>query len=208
VNKNFAAAVAAQDDRGLKILAYNFEDFPQEVDLHFWRLPSGDYRFRLGPDRNFDDHLDEATQTFSFPLRHRGDKVTFRLPSQVLHVIEVTRTQDAPPLRWPLTDLAMGEEDVQVERTGDGEWKVAVTVHNIGSAPAPAFEVALVDSSGKKVAVKRVAGLDASLDLEPKRTSVAFAGRGQCRPAGLSVQVDPDDRIYEITEVNNVRSVN
>jgi subtilase family serine protease len=85
---------------------------------------------------------------------------------------------------------------------------VAVTVHNIGSAPAPAFEVALVDSSGKRVAVKRVEGLDASLDLEPKWTSVVLAGRGQRRPAGLSVQVDPDDRIYEITEVNNVRSVN
>jgi hypothetical protein len=75
-------------------------------------------------------------------------------------------------------------------------------VHNIGSAAAPATDVAVLDEEGKVVARRSMATLPAPLDLHPRRRSFSITiPKGDQRSWRL--MIDPEDRIPEIFEENN-----
>lgn len=92
-------------------------------------------------------------------------------------------------------DLAIGEEEVR--RQGN---RIHVTVHNIGAAASPQTEIAFLDESGREIDRRRVRALEAPVDLSPRTDRVTLRV-----PAGTSgrIVVDPDNRIREITRINN-----
>jgi len=92
-------------------------------------------------------------------------------------------------------------QDVEVD--GDS---VRVTVHNIGTVEVENLTVALY--GGEKALDRRVIqNLEAPLDLLPRTKQVVFS-IGSHMPDSITVVLDPEEKLEEITRVNNRVMVN
>jgi len=99
---------------------------------------------------------------------------------------------------WSRPDLGIDPEDVIVQgRT------LQVTVHSLGSVPSPETTVALRDSSGKVLASEKLVGIAAPLDLLPKTVVVTFQIPDNIDSQVCRVEIDPEQRLEEITRLNN-----
>ena len=95
-------------------------------------------------------------------------------------------------------DSGVGKEDVVVQGR-----KVTVTVHSLGAVDASSSKLVLLDRSGKVLSSVLVPALKAPLDLMPKTVTVTLTAPAGNRIEGVSVVIDPDGTIKEITRVNN-----
>jgi hypothetical protein len=86
--------------------------------------------------------------------------------------------------------------------------KVTVTVHSLGAVDAPATRLALMDANGKVLATVAVPALKAPLDLMPKTAVVTLTIPLGASMKGVSVALDPDKTMKEITRVNNQVKLN
>ena len=141
--------------------------------------------------------MDRATEKKTVEL-YRGEAVEITLPPRAMSVIEVKQLEKLDPIRMR-TDAAIGVEDVK--RQGD---TVRVRVHNIGAKDLS--NLVAVKDRGRTYGTATLASLAAPNDLVPKMAVVEVRVAGA--PAeGLFVVLDPEDRIPEITNRNNVKPV-
>jgi len=189
-----ARFVVEQSVRGLKVLIYSFHDTPREIGMRVWKLAPGDYALRAGTDADLDERPD-TPQERTIPLQ-RHDQVRLRVPPRAQLVVELQRIREAPDTRGR-PDLAVCARDIAYDPAAA---TLTLTIHNIGAHDAPETEAALI-TGGRETQRRPVPALAAPLDLKPRTTTVVF---GNVRaPDGLSVIVDPEDRIAEISEANN-----
>ena len=181
--------------RRLKVLAYNF-GAEREVGLRLWQMEPGEYDLAVGVDANGDDAPDRAGKPRRVAVE-RGGRLPLRLPADALAVIELTLVKARPA--GPRPDLGIGRPDVRL--SADGR-QVVVTVHSLGSAPAPATEVGVRDAGGQVVARGKCPPLEAPLDLQARTTEVTLALPADAR-APLTVALDPGRALQEITRENN-----
>ena len=89
-----------------------------------------------------------------------------------------------------------------------------VTVHSIGNKDCGEFKLNVwegVAGEGRLLRSFRVEGLEAPNDLEPRRVTRVFdwnipAEATLERPVQITVELDPADAYYEVTETNNLAS--
>jgi len=196
-SRDFAALLLRDNTSNLKLLVYSFEAQPLDFILRPWRLQvGGTYSFRWGTDDDRDDEIDHTLGEKEFVLEHRGDPVPIVLPPRAVTVVEMTQTSPGAPLGL-LPDLAAAPDDVSY-----AEGKLSVTVHNVGAANAGPFSVR-VEQDGNLIGSRTLNGLDYPADLDAKTVALTFDLPS--RPASpITVTIDPQDDIREITEVNNV----
>ena len=80
---------------------------------------------------------------------------------------------------------------------------VSVKVHSLGSADAPEFDIAIKDGSGTIISRVSVPSIKAPVDLLPKTSNVSFILHPATKLKGCKVVIDPENRIEEITLLNN-----
>ena len=204
---DLARLVAYADGERLVVNLYNFEDTPVDASLRVWRLEKGRYELQMGPDRDDNGLIDEASDGESEVTRSetldlaRFSTIPVTVPSRDNTVLILERTA---PLEQPeaLPDLAIGPDDVALDTDGS----VRVVVHNIGAAPTQVADVALVDSDGRVVETHSIDALDTPrAELRPQRTEIRFAPKGAVK--SWSVVLDPENRLEEILEDNNRQSI-
>jgi len=191
----YAAWVLKAAPDALKVLVYNFAAAPRSGQMRVWTLRHGRYRLRIGPDADRDDRMDRPATERTLDLARASALPVTLSPKQVT-VIALTRERrlDDERLR---ADLALSAGEVRIEgRT------VRAVAHNIGSRAVASFDAALVDAAGKVHVRKTLGPLAAPLDLVPKRLGFAI-GPLPAGAKGLSLVLDPDDRVPEIYEPNN-----
>lgn len=189
-----ALVLAARRDR-VKCLIYNFRNQPTQGLVRFWTLDHGLYRVTLGPDTNGDDQADELVRDDEAEVA-RATPLPLVLPPKMVMVLELIQTEALDDiLNRP--DLAIAARECVVQGG-----LLSGFVHNIGSASAPQFAVALESVGGQRIATLNLGPLPAPLDLEPKRIPFSFniVGR-ETRP--YKVILDPDRLVPEIYEENN-----
>ncbi|MDP6502669.1 MAG: hypothetical protein QF886_03595 [Planctomycetota bacterium] len=195
---DLASLVLENRANEMKVLLFNFSKQRKSATVRLWQLETGEYELTAGPDRDGDDQMDAATYTKKLNVE-RAARVTLPVPygvSQAAHIRQLSR-KDVPQL---LPDLAIGKDDLAYnKRNGSLE----VIVHNIGSEKAGAFEVELQSKRGKSIALKKVAGLEAPIDLEPRTILVRFQMEGNALDKIHSVSVTSVNREHEITKENN-----
>ncbi len=201
--KNFAAMVREHGRKDLQLWIYSFLPEDREVGIRLWRLEvGGAYELKAGPDTDENWEMDEVGTAKEFVLEHRGDSVRFNLPSRQLQVVEVKQTK-APAARIKsMPDLGISDEDVFWMHEGE----LAVKVHNIGNKAARNVLVKLWAGEGdekEEVGEAMVSYLESPLTLDPQTKLVSFLVEPEQRNKKLTVAIDPDDEIYEITERNN-----
>jgi len=202
-NRHFVALVTpeASTDR-LKVLLYNFNPEPLDVEALLWRLDvGGEYKLTLGPDGDGDDMVDSIESAMAFKHEHRGDPVKVTVPSQKTMVMEITQTKKGHN-NFIVPDLAMSAEDIKAK-----EGAIEVTVHNIGSKDSGSFNVALYDgnrTAGKLIGKKKVDNMKAPNDLRPKTITLSFPCNAETiKGRTVTAVADIEGTIYELTEVNN-----
>jgi hypothetical protein len=99
---------------------------------------------------------------------------------------------------WDRPDLGIGVDDVHIAKGA-----MRVTVHSLGSVPAPPSKVTLVDAEGPELATAPVPAIPAPLDLLPKTVQVTLHVRSGARTSGAKVRVQLRDQTQEITQLNN-----
>jgi len=207
-NVTFMALESSRE--AAKVIFYNFNHDPEPVHMRLWKLQVGaEHEVTFGIDANDDDTIDEVIDKFTYKHVHRGDSIGFTIPARTAVIVEVKQTKPGSGMPPRVVDLAAAPEDIRYE---NGE--LAVSVHNIGNEASGAFTFNVWEGdagTGKLLQAFDIEGLEAPNDLEPRivtRTVAWALPRGatlEC-PAKITVEIDPADDHYEITEVNNVIS--
>jgi hypothetical protein len=194
-----AAIVLTASPQKLLVATYNFADHPRNVQMRVWELEPGRYRLHEGLDNDHDDRRDRTVATRDVVLE-RGSVVDIDLPPQRSELIEMEQLERRPG-RELLPDLAVGDGDLFYDKATD---RLKVVVHNIGSSAAESVVVRFEDPAGNILADRIIPRLDAPLDLQPKSATV-WLGQPLLHPvAGITVRIDPEHRLQEITDENNM----
>lgn len=98
-------------------------------------------------------------------------------------------------------DLAIDQEDVLVR-----DDCIRIKVHNIGGAESQETTVVLKNAEGQVLRSSIVPPLPAPNDLYPKTVEIPLWTRG-IDLDGCYVELDPEQRLKEITRTNNIRPV-
>ncbi|MHC4470247.1 MAG: CARDB domain-containing protein [Planctomycetota bacterium] len=197
----FAAAVTGATDETFDATLFLFSDGSRDVDLRLWRLELGaDYLLEAGPANGLGLDPSSVDQSKAFRMEHLGDGVTFSLPGRTVYSLRVRQT--TPPQGAPsaLADLAVAPRDVAFDEAA-GE--VTVRVHNVGAADATAVVVRLLDAGSMEIGTETIASLEAPTDLVPRSATAVFSHVPADLPASVTVVVDPEGAVAEITEENN-----
>lgn len=194
---DFAAFVLENEPTRCKLLLYSFGPKPKPLTVRFWGLVHGQYELTMGPDANGDDAMDSVGHSETIALR-RYDGVKLALAPQQLQVVEARQVKELePPTTRP--DLALSAKDVRVSSEAR---TITIVVHNVGAAPV-ALATLRVIRNGKTLALGGVHDLRAPTELRPATKTLTLKLSAPAGAQAFSVELDPEDRVREITEVNN-----
>ncbi len=183
-----------------KVIACNLETVAVHAMMTGWNVDPGVWEITQGLDSNDDDIADQAGETHT-TVFERSRSVELTLPPRATTVLTFKLKTAGTPY-WSRPDLGIDPEDVSVQGR-----EVRVTVHSLGSVPAPAVSVVLRDPAGRVLGTQSVAGLPAPLDLQPKTVVAKLDLPEGVDPSGCTVEIDPDGQLEEITRGNNVARV-
>lgn len=180
---------------------------PRRIGAQLFTLNEGPYRLRIGPDADSDGRMDRVVEQRTVPIE-RGEIVWLELEPGLETLLELRGNN--PPTRWrPRPDLGLDPQDIVVSRppTPGEQVDISVRVHNIGTEPAERFAVEWLARVGDgTILIKRlrVGRLAPPIKCDPSylERSVACTIPAGCEAIGVAL--DPDDRVDEIYEGNNV----
>lgn len=200
----FAAAVTESSTRSLGATTYLFADRSRTVRLKLWNLEvGGSYVLEAGPAEGLAGEPVPVEQRETFTLEHRGDVVSFDLPGRAVYSLRIRQTAPGSPTTPLVADLAAAPGDIVYDARRGG---LVVTVHNVGARDATEFSVRLHDgrdAEGTVIGTESLPGLEAPLDLVPRQRQVLVPFVPPSLPREITVVLDPENRIPEISEVNN-----
>jgi hypothetical protein len=194
---DIARLVSYADDTTVRFNLYNFKSIPQKMTVRFWRIIDGMYLIETGEDADDNGIIDSAKRLPRREEVHLRRFSTLELDAPPQKNIAVS-LKLARPIKRPasLPDLAV-HSSKDIRQKGD---ELAVTVHNIGDAPASNFTVEVLDGGGKIIGRKVVPSLAAPLDFVPKTIEVVFDLGGR---SWRKVVIDRENAVVEIFEGNN-----
>jgi Concanavalin A-like lectin/glucanases superfamily len=205
VSWTFAAPARADDvailipdatRRGFHVNVYNLSVAPVSAALAGGEIDPGEWEIVQGIDTDGDGEPDVGTTTRNFVFE-RGLKTDLTFAPSAATVLRLRLIKAATPYA-ERCDLGIDREDVSVDRQ-----MVTVRVHNVGSISISGFRVAVVDRNGAVLGVADVGALEAPLDLQAKTAQAEIHFKAGQSLDGCSVILDPENRLVEITRVNN-----
>ncbi|WP_425464305.1 LamG-like jellyroll fold domain-containing protein [Novosphingobium umbonatum] len=164
------------------VTAYNTTDQVQKAEMGTWNVTAGTWEMAK-----------EGEAPRQVTLERGGSvPVTFAPGSTSLRFTLKQKAAVQPEFR---PDLGIGSDDV--ERRGNS---LTVTVHSLGSAPAPAGKLTLEDAAGQVLAQIATPAMPAPLDLVPRTAKLKLAIPASAHGA-LRVRISTE--VAEVTLRNN-----
>jgi len=182
-----------------KVVAYNLATVPVRASMTGWNIDPGIWEMTQGIDSHADDAMDVADRDLAattIPFG-RSQSVELTLAPRAETVLTFKLKTPGTPY-WQRPDLGLDREDVQVHGR-----EVRVTIHNVGSAASPETIVTLRAADGSILATERVPSIPAPIDLYPKSINIRMTLAAGATAEGGSIEIDPDNRLEEITKFNN-----
>ena len=139
-------------------------------------------------------------------------QLNLRIPPAKTVVVEIeqTKANKHPGSQTP-ADLAVCKEDINyIVIPPHGSSERDIRVHNIGCTDARDVEVAvyLQKPGGHPELIETgvITSVDAAVTLDPQYTRIGIWGhRGKMKDGDtIIVKVDPDNKIHELNEQNNI----
>jgi acetyl esterase/lipase len=187
--RDFAAVVEAATAKELQVLYYSFADRPLRIGLRPWKLETG-ARYRIAAGQ----------ETREQELAERGAPIEVMIPPRQEVLVRIEQIAPAPAPA-PRADLGLTTHDIGWNAQTD---QIEATIHNLGAADAHNIQVAFY--RGKELLERAViTRIGAPLDLQRETITVGTWRHRDTMTEGdvLTVVVDPDGKIPEITRVNN-----
>ncbi|MBN2492590.1 MAG: hypothetical protein JXQ29_17215 [Planctomycetes bacterium] len=200
-----APLVNGYTNASLDILLFNFASKKQDIALRLWRrLEFGKYSVSIGNDADQDDRIDGTPHTyFTVDYDARGMTITLpQVPDGVLQKVEFRKLSPLPGSGALLPDLAVSDDDVALRPGG----KIAVTVHNLGSADATGGTLELWEEA-RLLGTHPLPAIPAPNDLTPRATTVEVPYRPVLPGKALTVRVKLAAAVKEVTLFNNETTV-
>ncbi|HET7535307.1 MAG TPA: hypothetical protein VFJ90_02565, partial [Candidatus Didemnitutus sp.] len=195
--RSVAILVAGATPTAFKVIAYNLENTPVAAAMTGWNIDAGTWEITQGIDTNNDDQADEPVTSHTVALA-RSRSVDLIFAPHKTTILTFKLQSPASPVR-ARPDLGIGEGDVQ--RQGR---QLRVTVHSLGSVPTPATTLTVRDQNGFVLATAAIPAIAAPLDLFPKTADIVLTLPSEVKAGGLTIEIDPDGKLEEITRLNNV----
>ncbi len=189
--EDLAAWVEEASQSRFRARLYNFAHDDKKFGMQHWRLAPGRYLLELHRRSSKADSLIKKVVEIS----HRGDTIFFDVPPEEELLVELTQQEAYAWNPAQLPDLATTRKPTSQE----GE-TVVWPVYNLGSAPAREVHVQLLED-GRVVEIATISEISPVANYQLGVANVQF--QHIRTEAALSLQVDPEDRIDEITERNN-----
>ena len=126
----------------------------------------------------------------------RTATIEFKFPSRATTILNL-RLVSKGTSYWERPDLGISVADVKLKRR-----TISVTVHSLGAVASAPTNLTLFDESGHFLATASVSRLEGPTDLRPRTVTVTLPAPAR-NYHGLSLVLDPDMRMKEITRVNN-----
>lgn len=201
---DFAALVVENTPARLRVWFYSFWDEPTPITLRVWQLQPGEYLLNAGERVKGEfpfQHRYQWGEPRRVPVLHRATPVPLVVPPGVEYVVDLRLDE---PLAVPPTacDLAIHGRDIAVQGN-----LLTLTIHNIGNAPAEDFAVALQQCQSdnwQTLQTQRVPLLSPPAELTPTLARASFHVPQLDLEQRYRFVVDPEERIREICETNNV----
>ena len=185
----------ALDDQ-VKLLVYNLSDKAVTARVFAKELIPGVWSFSGGVDTTGNDNADsvewESEAVFEWS---KGVELSFQ--PGVVNVVNMKLKEAGVPYAQRC-DLGIGKEDIHLWPHG-----LNVTVHNLGSIESPEVDVVLKAPDGTILKRETLPPLEAPTDLWPKWREVSFNLHNVPSLEGCTVEIDPENRLNEITRDNN-----
>ena len=181
----------------IKLEVYNLEDFAVDAEITGWEVLAGKWEITQGIDADGDAEIDGKASknkvdfgvSQSIPVQFEAKKTTM----VTLKLVKKGQAVNS------LADLGISSEDVKVEGN-----MVHVKLHNLGAVDAQPATIAIVDGQGKIISSVQSPMIKAPADLQPKTADVQLEIPGGLDAQGLSVMIDPEAKINEVTRNNNL----
>lgn len=186
----------ATPDR-FRILAYNLSSRALAATMTGWDVTAGTWRMTTGVDSDGDDKADGPTLAQDVALE-RGASLDLRFAPGRATVIDFALGRAGTPVE-SRPDLGIGPDDARVRGRS-----LEVTVHSLGSVPAPGGTATLEDSAGRVLASAAIPPLPAPADLLPRIATVRLTlpRSADLKRAHLRIALPRDGE--EVTRLNNV----
>jgi len=196
--EKLAVVVPYNSEREIKIVAFNISDTPITADIIGGEILPGVWKFSQGIDTNGDDLPDSSLSVRNVPFE-RSLPVTVTFPPKVYTVLLLELEKEGIPY-FERCDLGITEEDLTMMPHG-----LQVRIHSLGAKESQDTIVALRNPKGKIVRTAPVRALPAPEQLFPIQWEVPIPVYGLPQDlTGWSVEIDPDNKLNEITRANNV----
>ncbi|MFC1573628.1 LamG-like jellyroll fold domain-containing protein [Candidatus Latescibacterota bacterium] len=191
--KDLSKWVTYADSTRLECRLFSFDPLPRDVAVRLFRIHPGTYEIIVSEDNDGSAGL--VLSKVEKKLK-RFDTVRFSVPSKkpILLTISQIEKGSAPK---SLPDLAIADYDCN----RDGQ-SLRVRISNLGAAGSRDTTVRLYDSNNRRRGELSLLSLDAPTDFVEKSRWLTFIfvpKEGEIR-----IVVDPDNRVEEIVEENNV----
>jgi hypothetical protein len=184
----------------MKIVVYNLSSASVRTTMTAWDVEPGRWQITQGVDGNGDDNADGETLSTTVDLE-RAANVDLIFAPNATTVFNLKLIDKGIPY-WTRPDLGIGPDDIVVKgRT------INVTVHSLGAVDSAATDLVWLDDSGKSLASAKIPKLKAPTDLLPKTVTVTLTAPADRNLNGSTVVLDPDNKIKEITRINNRQAV-
>jgi len=191
-----AILVPLATPQAFDVIAYNLDTGPVRATMTAWNIDPGQWEVLRGVDTNDDDVPDRDVTKFTTSLE-RGESLALTLPPRVSTVLHF-RLKTAGKPYWSRPDLGIDGEDVSFEAA-----QLRIRVHSLGAVAAPEAELVFRTASGRVASRAKIPALAAPDDLSPKTVDVALPLPPGIELSGGTVELDPDDRLRQITRRND-----
>lgn len=180
----------------LKLIVCNISDQPVHAKVIGNEIRTGLWRMAYGVDADGDDVAEGELTTLTARLEMTvGMDVVLAPNATTIIEMELAEAMEDSRLRY---DLGLGRDDIRRYDHG-----LNVRIHSLGSRPTPECTVALVDAEGSILKSAVLPPLPAPIDNWPRYRDVVFNLHNVPNLIGLSVVIDPEHKLEEITRDNN-----
>ncbi|MHC4872635.1 MAG: hypothetical protein ACYTFY_12405, partial [Planctomycetota bacterium] len=191
--KDFAVIILEQGKDKLKFAAINLLEKERSGQFRCWQLEHGKYDLKIGPDLDDNGKFDSVDKTESMKIVKMDTAVKITLPPRKLMLYELVQKEKLDSI-YERADLAMAKKEITRARG-----MLALMVYNIGNKSVAKSTIAILDKDRKVLTQADIPELKAPLDLTPKKVEVVI----QDTPGGEYLVIDHEEKIPEITELNN-----
>jgi hypothetical protein len=195
-DEKLAILVPDATPQHMTVLAHNLDGEPVRAQMTTWDVEPGTWQMTVGTRPSADGGPLSGATTSTIEVDRSG-AIPLTLAPGVCTVVDLRLISKGTP-SWARPDLALTADDVRVAGR-----VMTVTVHSLGSVPAPAARVVVRDRQGRELATATVPPLPAPTDLRPRTAAVRLTLPARADVSGGRVSIEPPRGLKEITLLNN-----